>query len=220
MYDYKMNESGWVESEWNPLNFEKVVLKYQPRSYRFINAMLWETHLTQDLTQDTFLLAYKALCKQAETNRLSAKTESIYVSLKNVPTTISAWLYAIARNTAISEMRRQKNFPITSFWYFDEAREEYEFTNSASHHSASDLEYHFTMHDELERAMINVGRERLTALLLHLNGFSYMEICRMTGRNLSNVKSQIFRAKESLRQTLLMPQNSSQKHSQVVGLKV
>jgi DNA-directed RNA polymerase specialized sigma24 family protein len=42
----------------------------------------------------------------------------------------------------------------------------------------------------------------LVALLLHIDGFSYKEICEITGDSLSSVKSQIFRAKDSLRKAL------------------
>ena len=64
------------------------------------------------------------------------------------------------------------------------------------------LEDRAALRDQLERAMAVVGRERLVALLLFIDGFSYKEICAITGDSLSSVKSQIFRSKESLRRIL------------------
>jgi DNA-directed RNA polymerase specialized sigma24 family protein len=64
------------------------------------------------------------------------------------------------------------------------------------------LEARTALRDELEQAMNKVGREKLTALLLHMDGFSYKEICDITGDSLSSVKSQIFRAKDNLRRVL------------------
>jgi RNA polymerase sigma-70 factor (ECF subfamily) len=218
MYDYKMNESSWVESEWNPANFEKVVFKYQDRIYHFIYGMMWETHLAQDLTQDTFLQAYKALCKKAETGSLSPEAENITAPLQGVSSTITTWLYTIARNNAIDEMRRQKVLKTSSLWYYDESGSEYEASNLAATQPSSDLEYRFTMQVELETAIKKVGRDRMTAFLLYLNGFSYLEICGITGRTLSNVKSQIFRAKESLRQILLKQQKSPSQLYPIAGL--
>ncbi len=203
MYDYKIQARGWARSEWNPANFEAAVIKYQSRIYRFIYSILRQTHLAQDLTQDTFLLAYKALCKKAEASCTAIKDENIPDQGEPAPP-ISAWLYTIARNVAISELRRQKLLQVSSFWYSDTAGNEFELINPAFVERESVLEGQFAIHDELERALKDVGQDRVAALLLFMDGFSYLEICDLTGYNLSSVRSQIYRAKQSLRHYLLI----------------
>ena len=193
MYDYKMSEKDWRESEWNPTNFEKVVIKYQGRIYNFIYNMLLEPHLAQDLTQDTFLGAYKSLCFRAENRYKGAEAENSDSSLIVGSTTISTWLYTIARNKAVDEMRRQKTLPLISLWYFDEMGKENERTTFTPIQGVGvgELENRLVMHDELERAIRKVGRDRLTAFLLFLYGFSYLEICRMTGCKLSKDRKSV-----------------------------
>ena len=204
MSKVRSSETDWAESEWNPAYFEAIVEQFQSRIYRFIYGMVGESELAHDLTQDTFLSAYKNLCKRAEERQTSEDTlteENSSAGTNNM----SAWLYTIARNAALSEMRRRKVVRFFSFWQRSEAGSEDEVDGSADTaviEAGGNLEARIALRDELDRAMNHVGRERLTALLLHMDGFSYKEICDITGDSLSSVKSQIFRAKESLRRTL------------------
>jgi RNA polymerase sigma-70 factor (ECF subfamily) len=196
------------ESEWNPATFDRVVAQYQPRIYRFIYAMVGEAETAHDLTQDTFLSAYKSLLKRAEAAQKAEETGLLEELERYNPANnnISAWLYTIARNTALSEMRRHKVVRFFSFWQrtgSNEGEEEIDgMADVAALEPGGSIETHFALRDELQRAMDKVGRERLTALLLHMDGFSYKEICLITGDSLSSIKSQIFRAKESLRRVL------------------
>jgi RNA polymerase sigma-70 factor (ECF subfamily) len=196
------------ESEWNPTTFDRVVAQYQPRIYRFIYGMVGEAEMAHDLTQDTFLSAYKNLLKRAEAAQLAEDAGLVEELDRYNPANnnISAWLYTIARNTALSEMRRHKVVRFFSFWQrsgSNEGEEEIDgMADVAALEPGGGIETRFALRDELQRAMDKVGRERLTALLLHLDGFSYKEICQITGDSLPSIKSQIFRAKESLRRVL------------------
>ncbi len=204
MFKVKAFETGWSASEWNPANFEGVILQYQPRIYNFIYRLVREGQLAQDLTQDTFLRAYVALCKEA-TNASQATMEENQNPMEVAPS-ILAWLYIIARNTAISELRRRKTVQFSSFWQRDDNGLEYEVnipSRTGLSGNGSELENHFVLRDELEQAIAKVGRVRLTALLLHLDGYSYQEISKLTSTSLSGVKSQIFRAKQDLRRSFL-----------------
>lgn len=187
-----------LESQWNPANFDIVVNQYQLRIYRFIYSMVGEAEIAHDLTQDTFLSAYKNLCKRAEAQANGTDTTGTNNNM-------SAWLYTIARNTALSELRRRKIVRFFSFWQRpNEAGSEEQDTvaDMPVIEPGGSLEARAALSDELQRAIDSVGRERLTALFLYLDGFSYKEICAITGSSLSSVKSQIFRAKESLRKAL------------------
>ncbi len=72
--------------------FELVVREFQPRLYRFIYGMVGDAEVARDLTQDTFLSAYRALPETSEDLNLTG------------------WLFQIARNHARSHWRRGKLF--------------------------------------------------------------------------------------------------------------
>jgi RNA polymerase sigma-70 factor, ECF subfamily len=189
-------DAAW--SEWNPANFDRIVDTYQTKLYRFIYSMVGEAELARDLTQDTLLLAYRNL------NRRAAETEDSDFSQNPGQQNMSAWLYTIARNTALSELRRRKIVRFLPFVHKSSGSdEEVDSTSEVVQLEAGgNLEARTALHDELQQAMDKVGRDKLTALLLHMDGFSYKEICDITGDSLSSIKSQIFRAKESLRRAL------------------
>lgn len=196
-----------AESEWNPAYFEQVIAHYETRIYRFIYAMVGEAELAQDLTQDTFLSAYRNLCR-----RTASELDQDGEAAKNWQQSpgqnnMSAWLYTIARNAVLSEMRRRKVVRFLPFFHrvSSTAGTEEELDGMADTpqvEPGENLEARTALRDELEQAMTKVGRQKLTALLLHMDGFSYKEICDITGDSLSSVKSQIFRAKDSLRRVL------------------
>jgi RNA polymerase sigma-70 factor, ECF subfamily len=199
-----------AESEWNPANFERVITHFETRIYRFIYAMVGEAELAQDLTQDTFLSAYRNLCRRSAAAELDQDANG--EAAKNWQQTpaqnnMSAWLYTIARNAVLSEMRRRKVVRFLPFFHrvSSSAGTEEELDGLADTpqvEPGENLEARTALRDELEQAMSKVGREKLTALLLHMDGFSYKEICDITGDSLSSVKSQIFRAKDGLRRVL------------------
>jgi RNA polymerase sigma-70 factor, ECF subfamily len=196
-------------SEWNPATFERVIVQYQSRIYRFVYSIVGEAELAHDLTQDTFLSAYRHLCRRAESAGLNhgddATTAAQWQQIQS-QNNMSAWLYTIARNSALSEMRRRKVVRFLPFFHKPKGsgiEEELDgLSDTAQVEPGGDLEARIALRDELEQAMNKVGREKLTALLLHMDGFSYKEICEITGDSLSSVKSQIFRAKDSLRRAL------------------
>ncbi len=196
-------------SEWNPASFERVVTQYQTRIYRFIYSMVGETELAHDLTQDTFFSAYRNLCRRASQAGFTEEDpdpEAFALWQQNqTQNNMSAWLYTIARNAALSEMRRRKVVRFLPFMRKANSTLEDEYDAMADTpqvEPGGDLENRTALSDILRQAMDQVGREKLTALLLHMDGFSYKEICEITGDSLSSVKSQIFRAKESLRRVL------------------
>ena len=70
--------------------FEMLVVKYQRRIERLIARMVRDADLVQDVAQETFIRAYRAMPQ--------FRGESAFYT----------WLYRIAFNTAISSARRKK----------------------------------------------------------------------------------------------------------------
>jgi RNA polymerase sigma-70 factor (ECF subfamily) len=78
--------------------FETIVEKYQFPLVRYLYRLTGDYELAKDLTQDTFIKAYRSILKtDSELN-------------------LNAWLFRIATNTAIQHLRRKK---IISFIPFD-----------------------------------------------------------------------------------------------------
>jgi RNA polymerase sigma-70 factor (ECF subfamily) len=195
MIEIESIETEWSNSEWNPANFEKVVLAYQSKIYNFLYSMLKQKPLVEDITQETFFLAYRNLC---------SKTVHKIAQVPNY--NFNAWLYTIARNAAISEKRRHKTIYSYSSRLSDDSLSKGDYEINAYEllkAPAKDIDKYLDIHEELEKAIQKVGRQNLLPLLLHIDGFSYKEICQINNVSLPSVKTSIYRAKERLRTALV-----------------
>ena len=186
-------------------SFDQVVIRYQSGIHHFIAKLVGNSEAARDLTQETFFLAYRYLVRQSEASASNDKATGEGEGIDN----LAGWLYTIARNLAISEMRHRKVIQISPFWQSNPDSYGLEELNALPFldtiEPGEGLEARVILHDELERAIKVVDRRKLTPLLLHLKGFSIKEISKMTGATLPCVRSQIFRARASLRAALTSP---------------
>jgi RNA polymerase sigma-70 factor (ECF subfamily) len=186
-------------------SFEQVVIRYQSGIHHFIAKLVGNSELASDLTQETFFLAYRYLVRHFQTSAPGDKATGEGIRIDN----LAGWLFTIARNLAISELRRRKVIQISPFWqsnpdsYALDELNVLPFLNTIE--PGEGLEARIILHDELERAIKLVDHRKLRPLLLHLNGFSMKEISEITGNTLPCVRSQIFRARASLRAALASP---------------
>src|SRR5579883_787054 len=121
--------------------FTRLVLDHQRRIHRFIYGMVGAEQLAEDLTQDVFLLAYRAL------GRLPADANE------------SAWLFTIARNRALQELRRRKILrwvPLTGPWEEEDTHAD----------ETKPIAEAVAERDYLKRAMAKVPPKDLACLLL------------------------------------------------------
>ncbi len=157
--------------------FTRLVLDYQRRIHRFIYGMVASDQQAEDLTQDVFLQAYRAL------GRLPADANE------------SAWLFTIARNRALQELRRRQ---ILRWVPLMGPRDE-EDTHPDQARPLADC---IADRDVLRRAMAGVPAKDLSCLLLSIDGHSYQEVGEITGLSTAGVRARIFRAREKLRARL------------------
>jgi len=160
--------------------FEALVIYYEPRIRRIIYAMTHDVHLTQDLCQETFLAAYRALPR-----------------MRGEELRFAPWLYRIALNQVRSEWRRRKHVMILPFSQpmggdevFDEPNEEYLVSEER-------FEERVVESDMVQRVLAQLPSASAMCLLLDAEGFTYKEIADILQESLSAVRSRLSRARQA-----------------------
>ncbi len=161
--------------------FEKLVVLYEPRIRRMLYGLTQDVQLTQDLCQETFLAAYKAL------PRMDGHT------LHFAP-----WLYRIALNQVRSEWRRRKHVTIIPFSTPQGGNDE-EFDEVNQDIMISDVQFEegVVERDLVQRVLAQLPPTSALCLLLDAEGFSYNEIAETMHDTLSAVRSRLSRARQS-----------------------
>ncbi|EHR72903.1 RNA polymerase sigma factor RpoE [Burkholderiales bacterium JOSHI_001] len=166
--------------------FEMLVVKYQRRIERLIGRMVRDTDLVQDIAQETFIRAYRAIPQ--------FRGDSAFYT----------WLYRIAVNTAKKALMDMKRDPVItesalggSGGEDDEtSRVENELTDGATPESVlASKEIAQTVNLAIE-ALSEDLRQAVT--LREIEGLSYEEIAEVMNCPIGTVRSRIFRAREAI----------------------
>ena len=151
--------------------FAQVMEHYQVPIFRYLYRMTGDYDIAQDLTQDTFVQAYKALLKTQSDLRLKA------------------WLYRIATNNAFQQHRRKK---LLSFIPLDEWRKSD--ASQVNRPESAGIEA------GVQEALTKVPAEQRTCIVLHfVEGLKYAEIAQTLGISEEAVKKRVSRGKQLFR---------------------
>jgi RNA polymerase sigma-70 factor, ECF subfamily len=165
--------------------FEMLVVKYQRRIERLIGRMVRDVDLVQDIAQETFLRAYRALPQ--------FRGESAFYT----------WLYRIAVNSAKKALMDMKRDPLVSesSLRMDEDGEE----TSRAENELTDGETPEALLASKEiAAAVNSAIEALSEdlrqaiTLREIEGLSYEEIAEVMNCPIGTVRSRIFRARDAI----------------------
>lgn len=165
--------------------FEMLVVKYQRRIERLIGRMVRDVDLVQDIAQETFIRAYRALPQ--------FRGESAFYT----------WLYRIAVNTAKKALVELKRDPLVS----ESARVSADDGDETSRveNELSDGETPEALLASKEIAVaVNSAIEALSEdlrqaiMLREIEGLSYEEIADLMNCPIGTVRSRIFRAREAI----------------------
>ncbi|MDA8217862.1 MAG: sigma-70 family RNA polymerase sigma factor [Dehalococcoidales bacterium] len=156
--------------------FTQIVTEYEPRICRFLYGLVGDRELARDLAQETFLSAYRGL--QRGGGQLQ----------------FNAWLYTIARNQAVSALRRRRLVSWLPLPKRGEDREEE--TGLGQAPDPADVAVDRLV---LREALARLDVTSRALLVLAAEGFSYAEIGQMLGLSLPAVRLRLFRARERLR---------------------
>ena len=158
-------------------DFELLVLKYHRHLLNFIFRILRDEYSVEDIGQEVFISVYRSLPGFDER--------------RGVP--FSAWLFIVARNKCISELRKKK---IAKFVPIIED------LPAPDGLSPDEIFIQKEQKVALEQALEKIEEPFKEALLKSLKGSSIDEIARSFNVPVNTVKTRLFRAREKLR-TLL-----------------
>ena len=173
--------------------FEEIFRVYHTRIYHYVYRLVGNAEDAQDLTQDSFLKAYRALLRGAQ------------------PRSLSAWLYRIASNTCMDLLRRRRLI----HWQPLENLLAVLNVNVAGARSPEEEvlqgERQAERQTEIARVLAQMPpRYRMYLILREREGFSYQEISAITGDSLDTVKVTLYRARECARRVGLELRSGSE----------
>ncbi len=165
--------------------FELLVIKYQRRIERLIGRMVRDANLVDDIAQETFIRAYRAL------HQFRGDAQ------------FYTWLYRIAVNTAKRFLLKLKNDPAV-FHNALQANEEDDETFQRRNEPSTDETPESVLAAKEIGQAVNAALEALPAdlkqalTLREIDGLSYEEIAELMNCPLGTVRSRIFRAREAV----------------------
>jgi len=167
--------------------FEELVDKYKQPVLNLVYRILRDATEAEDLAQNVFVQVFKS----ADRYRVEAK--------------FSTWLFTIARNLCLNELRRRSRHPADSLEAAAETQEEHparQFEDKASV-SAPDHLLREELTSKVQDALASLPENQRTAILLFKEKeMSYEEISKILDCSLSATKSLIHRGRETLKQKL------------------
>ncbi len=170
----------------DPRAYELLVVKYQRRIERLIGRMVRDTDLVQDIAQETFIRAYRALSQ--------FRGDAQFYT----------WLYRIAVNTAkkaLVDLRRDPVVTETALRNDDEdetSAVENELTTEETPETVLAAKEIAAAVNQAMQALPEELRQAVT--LREIEGLSYEEIAEAMNCPIGTVRSRIFRAREAISQ--------------------
>ena len=160
--------------------FAEIVKRYQRPVFSIVVRMVRDAGLAEDLTQETFIKAFRALRTYDSRRKLSS------------------WLFTIAHNTTIDHLRRKslRTVPLETDGEESDPLDRLPADETASPERAAmsrDLARAF------EQELRAIRPEYAEILVLRFQqGLAYEEISEVTGLPMGTVKTHLFRARRQL----------------------
>jgi RNA polymerase sigma-70 factor, ECF subfamily len=167
--------------------FAELVEKYKQPVMNFVFRSLRDEAESEDLAQNVFLQVYKSRARYKRTAKFST------------------WLFTIARNLCLNELRRRSRHPADSFEeahaeHEDQPRQQFE---DKSQVAPPDKLLHGELAKKIEEALAELPENQRSAILLcRQEELSYEEIAEVLDCSLSATKSLIHRGRETLKEKL------------------
>ena len=167
--------------------FTELVEKWQQPTMNFVFSTLRDETESEDVAQNTFVQVWKSRDRYERTAKFST------------------WLFTIARNLCLNEIRRRSRHPAESL---EETHAEHDDQPSRQYEDKkmflpTDNVLHGELAKKIEEALSELPENQRTAILLcRRDEVSYEEIADILGCSLSATKSIIHRGRETLKEKL------------------
>ena len=167
--------------------FAELVEKYKQPIFNFVFRTLRDEIETEDVAQNTFLQVWKSRARYERTAKFST------------------WLFTIARNLCLNEIRRRSRHPAESIEetpaeHEDQPQRQYEDKKISL---PTDSALQGELAQKIEEALAELPENQRTAILLcRQDELSYEEIADVLDCSLSATKSLIHRGREMLKEKL------------------
>ncbi len=152
--------------------FVHIVRRYQRMVFTVVNKIISRPVDAEDITQEVFIKVFQSLDK--------FKEESEFAT----------WLYRVAYNTTISELRKRKHVFTAIEDHFDNLPDE----------SISSQVDELTLEDRLRYLDIVLNKlpseDALLITMFYLNNSSISQISEITGNSVANVKVKLHRIRK------------------------
>ena len=164
--------------------FGLLVLKYQRRIQRLIGRMVRDVDLVEDIAQETFIRAYRAL------HQFRGDAQ------------FYTWLYRIAVNTAKKSLMDLKRNPTVADHC--SGNDEEDETSWKKHEPSTDETPESVLAAKEVATVVNAAMDALpddlrqAVALREIDGLSYEEIALVMNCPMGTVRSRIFRAREAI----------------------
>jgi len=166
--------------------FELLVIKYQRRIERLIGRMVRNTDLVEDIAQETFIRAFRALAQ--------FRGEAQFYT----------WLYRIAVNTAKKALVDLKRDPLVGEGALRGGGDDGDETSAVENELTTAETPETVLAAKEIAAAVNSAMEALpeelrqAVTLREIEGLSYEEIAEVMNCPIGTVRSRIFRAREAI----------------------
>ena len=167
--------------------FAELVGKFRQPLFNFIFRTLRDETETEDVAQAAFLQVWKSRARYERTAKFST------------------WLFTIARNLCLNELRRRSRHPAESI---EETHAEHEDQPQRQYEDKkvflpTETALHGELARKIEEALSALPEQQRTDILLcRQDELSYEEIAEILGCSLSATKSIIHRGRETLKEKL------------------
>ncbi|OGV63488.1 MAG: hypothetical protein A2283_05300 [Lentisphaerae bacterium RIFOXYA12_FULL_48_11] len=182
-----------VDSDWslveqvkqgNDHAFDELMERYKKPVINFIYRMLGNASDAEDMAQDVFVRAYQNICKSA---------------FRIGEGRFSTWLFQIAHNAAIDNLRKRKRQPTETINDMEESK----FARAVTDKTADKVLAEQELGNQIANAISELPPDQKTAIVLsEYHDISYSEISEIMKCSEKSVESRLYRAKNTLRQRL------------------
>ena len=163
--------------------FETIMKTHYKKVYNIAFRMLNNSEDASDMAQEAFVKIYQSIA--------GFKHES----------SLATWVYRIATNVCLDEIRKRKNRNVVSMdGYIESDESEMVKQFKANQLSVEDLFENKETQKEISELLMSLSEEHRTMIVLRdYNGMNYEEIAKITNSTLGTVKSRLSRARNALK---------------------